>query len=72
MHQQLQVKINYKKKHKTLAEQGVGSYQQFLEQAQASTGPQAFQQFMSPYQQQVIDTTLADFDRQAAMQRTTN
>ena len=48
-----------------LAEQGVGSYQKFLDQAQAATGPQAFQQFMSPYQQQVIDTTLSEFDRQA-------
>ena len=47
---------------------GLGSFQPFLQQAQASTGPQAFQQFMSPYQQQVIDTTLADFDRQAQMQ----
>ena len=59
-----------------LATQGVGSYQPFLQAAQgavaqqaASTGPQAFQQFMSPFQQQVIDTTLADFDRQAAMGR---
>ena len=33
-------------------------------------GPQAFQQFMSPYQQQVIDTTLAEFDRQQAIQQT--
>ena len=48
-----------------LAEQGVGSYRQFLDQAQAATGPQAFQEFMSPYQQQVIDTTLSEFDRQA-------
>ena len=32
-------------------------------------GPQAYQQFMSPYQQQVIDTTLAEMDRQAAIQR---
>ena len=32
-------------------------------------GPQAYQQFMSPYQQEVIDTTLAEFDRQAARQR---
>ena len=47
---------------------GLGSFQPFLQQAQASTGPQAFQQFMSPYQQQVIDTSLAEFDRQAAMQ----
>ena len=59
-----------------LATQGVGSYSPFLQAAQtavgqqaASAGPQAFQQFMSPFQQQVIDTTLADFDRQAAMGR---
>jgi len=32
-------------------------------------GPQAYQQFMSPYQQEVIDTTLAEMDRQAAIQR---
>ena len=30
-------------------------------------GPQAFEQFMSPYQQQVIDTTLTEFDRQQAI-----
>ena len=30
-------------------------------------GPQAFQQFMSPYQQEVIDTTLAEFDRQQSI-----
>ena len=59
-----------------LATQGVGSYQPFLTAAQGAvsqqaglTGPQAFQQFMSPFQQQVIDTTLAYFDRQAAMGR---
>ena len=34
--------------------------------ARALTGPTAFQQFMSPYQQQVIQTTLDEFDRQAA------
>jgi hypothetical protein len=49
--------------------QGVGSYQPFLNQAQAATGPQAFQQFMSPYQSQVIDATLAEFDKNAAMQQ---
>ena len=27
-------------------------------------GPDAYQQFMSPYQQEVIDTTLTEFDRQ--------
>ena len=50
------------------AEAGLGSFQPFLDQAQAATGPQAFQQFMSPYQQQVIDTSLAEFDRQAQVQ----
>ena len=53
----------------TLATQGVGSYQPFLQQAQAATGPQAFQQFMSPYQQQVIDASLAEFDRNAQIQQ---
>jgi len=50
---------------------GLGSFQPFLQAAQASTGPQAFQQFMSPYQQQVIDTSLAEFDRQAQAQQQT-
>jgi len=34
------------------------------------TGPQAYQPFMSPYQQEVIDTTLAEFDRNQAIQNT--
>ena len=49
--------------------QGVGSYQPFLQQAQASTGPQAFQQYMSPYQSQVMDAALAEFDKNAQMQK---
>ena len=51
------------------AEAGLGSFQPFLDQAQAATGPQAFQQYMSPYQQQVIDASLAEFDRNAQMQQ---
>ena len=43
---------------------GVAGYQTFLQQASAYSGPQAYQQFMSPYQQEVIDTSLAEFDRQ--------
>jgi hypothetical protein len=43
---------------------GIAGYQPFLEQAQDYTGPQAYQQFMSPYQQDVISTTLSEFDRQ--------
>ena len=46
---------------------GVAGYQPFLDQAAAYSGPQAFQSFMSPYQQQVIDTTLQEFDTQTAM-----
>ena len=36
----------------------------------ALTGPQAYEPYMSPYQQEVIDTTLAEFDRQQAIART--
>jgi hypothetical protein len=43
---------------------GLGGYQQYLTQAEQYSGPQAYQQFMSPYQQEVIDTTLSEFDRQ--------
>ena len=84
-----------------LAQQGVGSYQPFLQAAQAAqtagagalgqsaaaigglgsyqtaagniatgaagmTGPQAYQPFMSPYQSQVIDATLSEYDKQGA------
>jgi len=89
----------------TLAQQGVGSFQPFLQQAQTQatlaaglgtqalgqlgtagtqltgagttlggigTGATAFQQgvqdFMSPYQSQVIDATLGEFDRNKAIQ----
>jgi|TARA_R100001230_G_C5660645_1_gene165341 hypothetical protein len=44
---------------------GVAGFQPFFDQAAAFSGPQAFQQFMSPYQQQVVDATLQDFDLQA-------
>jgi hypothetical protein len=44
---------------------GIGGYRPFLQAAQASTGPTGYQQFMSPYQQDVIDTTLQQFDVQA-------
>ena len=59
-----------------LAKSGVGSYQPFLTSAQQAlttaeglTGSPSYKQFMSPYQQDVIDATLQDFDRQAATQR---
>jgi hypothetical protein len=75
----------------TLAQQGVGSFAPFLQQAQTQaqvaaglgtqalgqlggigTGATSFQQgvqdFMSPYQSQVIDATLSEFDRNKAIQ----
>jgi len=68
-----------------LATSGVGAYQPFLTAAQAAqtqaagtvgglgalTGPQAYQPFMSPYQQNVIDTTLAEYDRSRTGDRQT-
>ena len=57
---------------------GLGSFQPFLTDATtaagaatdltgtgAGTGAGSIESYMSPYQQQVIDTTMADFDRQA-------
>ena len=59
-----------------LAGSGVGSYQQFLDTAKtltgAGTGQTAtglIQDYMSPYQTQVIDASLAEFDRNAASNR---
>ena len=53
--------------------QGIGAYAPDLTQAgqygtaaAGMSGPQAYQQFMSPYQQDVIDASLAKFDQQAA------
>ena len=51
----------------SLAASGVGAYQPFLTQAGTYSGPTGYQSFMSPYQQDVIDATLADFDKQAAI-----
>ena len=74
-----------------VAQAGIGSFQPFLDRAQAQatlagglgtaalgqlagvpTGATAFQQdvqdFMSPFQSQVIDATLAEFDRNKAIQ----
>ena len=67
----------------TLAQQGIGSFQPFLTAAQqqgtaaattlggiATGAPttQQVQDFMSPYQSQVIDATLGEFDRNRAIQ----
>jgi hypothetical protein len=44
---------------------GLGGYQPYLQSAQGLRGPTAYQAYMSPYQQDIIDTTLAEFDLQA-------
>ena len=62
---------------------GLGGYQPYLQAAGtaagaataltgtgAGTGAGSIQSYMSPYQQQVIDTTMADYDAQAAKSRT--
>ena len=41
----------------------VGGLGAFQNQAAASTGANAYQPFMSPYQSQVIDATLSEFDK---------
>ena len=61
-----------------LGQTGLGSFQPFLTKAGtaadastaltgtgAGTGAGSIQSYMSPYQQQVIDTTMQDFDKQA-------
>ena len=45
---------------------GLGTFAPFLQTAAATTGPTAYQQFLSPFQKDVIDTTLKEFDVQAA------
>ena len=47
-----------------LASSGVGAYQPFVTQQAAYSGPTGYQSFMSPYQQDVIDATLSEFDKQ--------
>ena len=49
----------------TTAGQGIGAYEPYLTQAGAYSGPTGYQDFMSPYQQQVIDETLGQYDIQA-------
>ena len=49
-----------------LGQQGVGAYQPYLTQAGAYSGPTGYSAFMSPYQQDIIDTSMADFDKRAS------
>ena len=44
---------------------GIGSYEPYIQAAGAATGPTGYQQFMSPYQQDVINQTLSEYDLQA-------
>jgi len=48
---------------------GIASFQPYLQSIQDKKllDPSGYEAYMSPYQQQVIDTTLAEFDKQAAI-----
>ena len=55
---------------------GIGAYQPMMQAGAATLGqgvaalqPGAFQQYMSPYTDQVLDQSLADLQRQADMER---
>ena len=50
----------------TTSGQGIGAFQPYITQAGAYSGPQGYQAFMSPYQKDVIDATLAEYDQQTA------
>jgi hypothetical protein len=81
LHRKLQHKIQLSKAayaQATDPSTGLGSFQPFLTESQlqqgqataltgtgAGTGAGSIQSYMSPYQQQVIDTTMQDFDQQA-------
>ena len=52
--------------NRSTAAQGLGS----LTGTGVGTGAGSIQSYMSPYQQQVIDASLSEFDRNAAMQQT--
>ena len=49
---------------------GIASYEPYLEQQQQLLDPsQAYKQFMSPYQKEIIDTTMQEYDIQAGRGR---
>ena len=50
----------------TTTGQGIGAFQPYITQAGAYSGPSGYSAFMSPYQQDVIDATLKEYDQQAA------
>ena len=58
-----------------LAKSGVGAYQPYVDDAKqlmgagAGTGAGSISEYMSPYQQQVIDVSLQEFDRNAGINR---
>ena len=48
---------------------GIDAFAPYLSTAAGYSGPDAYSQIMSPYQQQVIDATMSSFDKQAAQRR---
>ena len=46
--------------------EGIGAFSPYITQAGAYSGPSAYTNFMSPYQQDIINATLSEYDTQAA------
>ena len=46
--------------------EGIGAFKNYITNAESYSGPNAYKNFMSPYQQDVIDATLKEYDTQAA------
>ena len=49
-----------------LGQAGVGAYEPYLTQAGAYATPTGYQDYMSPYQQDIIDATMQQYDKQAS------
>ena len=62
---QIAAQDQYQQDAYTLAGQGIGAYQPYMTQAGAYSGPGSQAAFMSPYQQDVIDATMTEYDTQA-------
>ena len=48
---------------------GQGAGDPYLQRAAQFSGPQGYESFMSPYQKEVIDSTMADYQQQLAQQQ---
>jgi len=47
--------------------EGIGAFKDYITAAESYSGPKGYEKFMSPYQQDVINATLAEYDKQAGV-----